>query len=316
MAYNSRPQNRMRVAIIGRSELLYDTALKLKESGFIITCILTAKEAPEYMRTSKHYEDLSKKWGIPFMQSVNIAECRNFLINSQSDIAVSINYSGIIPQNIIDLFKLGILNAHGGDLPRYRGNACQAWAILNGEPRIGLCIHKMIGEELDSGDIIARDFLDIDDTTKVTEIWDWMHKRVPQLCLNAMKRLTTDANYILEAQSKDPTDALRCYPRKPQDGKIDWKQSALQILRLINASNKPYSGAFCNFDGRQFIIWSAEVVLNYENFVAIPGQVTKIDDDNIEVACGEGKLKILMAEFEGNVGLPSSWIKSIRQRLS
>ena len=38
---------------------------------------------------------------------------------------------------------------------RYRGNACQAWAILNGE-KISLCIHKMIGGELDSGDIITR----------------------------------------------------------------------------------------------------------------------------------------------------------------
>ena len=58
-------------------------------------------------------------------------------------------------------------NAHGGDLPRYRGNACQAWAIINGENKIGLCIHKMIGGELDISDIIARDFLKIDLGTKL-----------------------------------------------------------------------------------------------------------------------------------------------------
>ena len=38
-------------------------------------------------------------------------------------------------EEVIDFFELGILNAHGGDLPRYRGNACQAWAIINGEER-------------------------------------------------------------------------------------------------------------------------------------------------------------------------------------
>ena len=68
------------------------------------------------------------------------------------------NYTGIIPQSIIDIFQYGILNAHGGDLPRYRGNARQAWAH-NGEKSIGLCIHKMIGGEIDMcGDIIARDY--------------------------------------------------------------------------------------------------------------------------------------------------------------
>lgn len=69
---------------------------------------------------------------------------------------MSLNYSSIISQKVIDLFPLGILNAHGGDLPKYRGNACQAWAILNGETKIGLCIHSMIGGEVDNGNIIDR----------------------------------------------------------------------------------------------------------------------------------------------------------------
>ena len=78
---------------------------------------------------------------------------------------------------------MGILNAHGGDLPRYRGNACQAWAILNGEEKIGLCIHKMIGGELDSGNIIAKEFLKIDINTKVTQVWGWMSTSIPKLFL-------------------------------------------------------------------------------------------------------------------------------------
>jgi methionyl-tRNA formyltransferase len=74
---------------------------------------------------------------------------------SRSDIAVSINYTGVLPQGVIDLFPIGVLNAHGGDLPRYRGKACQAWAIINRESRIGLCIQKMIGGELDSGEVFG-----------------------------------------------------------------------------------------------------------------------------------------------------------------
>lgn len=233
-----------------------------------------------------------------------------------ADIAVSINYTGVVPQSVIDLFRLGVLNAHGGDLPRYRGNACQAWAILNGEERIGLCIHKMIGGELDSGDIIARDYLPIDHRTKVTQAWDWMARRVPILMVEAVEQLANDLDYILERQSKDPKAALRCYPRKPEDGRIDWNKPALDVLRLVNASNKPHAGAFCEFDGDKLIIWDAEPVEDGEIFCAVPGQITKIGDGFVEVACASGKLKLLVVEFQEQSTAPSSFIRSIRRRFA
>ena len=115
---------------------------------------------------------------------------------------MSINYTGVIPQTIIDLFDNGILNAHGGDLPRYRGNACQAWALINGEERIGLCIHKMIGGELDSGDIIARDYMNVTYNTKISEVWNWMEDRTPVLIEDAIEAIAKNPNFILEQQSR------------------------------------------------------------------------------------------------------------------
>jgi methionyl-tRNA formyltransferase len=92
----------------------------------------------------------------------------NFLKDAGEEIAVSINETGVIPQEVIDLFPLGILNAHGCDLPKYTGNTCQVWAFLNGEKRISLGIHRMIGGEFDRGDIITRDYLSIDHNAKAT----------------------------------------------------------------------------------------------------------------------------------------------------
>ena len=211
----------MKIAIIGRSEVLYDTALELMNMGHEIVCILTAKEAPEYTRTAQDYRELAQKWGIPFSQGPKISEQKEFLSGTLADIAVSINYTGVVPQSVIDLFPMGVLNAHGGDLPRYRGNACQAWAIINGEKKIGLCVHKMIGNELDSGDIIARDYLPIGINTKIGEVWAWIVSQTPKLMVEAINNLTIDSNYILERQSKDIKSALRCYPRKPEDGRIE-----------------------------------------------------------------------------------------------
>tara|TARA_B100000686_G_scaffold320271_1_gene371765 strand:- start:119 stop:1039 length:921 start_codon:yes stop_codon:yes gene_type:complete len=306
----------MRIAIIGRTEILYDAAIFLRNSGHEITCILTAKEAPEYARSLNDFMALANSWGIPFAAGSNIIEHADFLRDSNSEIAVSVNYTGIVPQSIIDLFPLGILNAHGGDLPRYRGNACQAWAILNGEDRIGCCIHKMIGGQLDNGDIILKEYLNIDQNTKITAIWDWLNETIPGLILKAIEKLSVAPHYILESQSKNPEDILRCYPRRPEDGKICWEQSAIAILRLINASNKPYAGAFCDYEGETMIVWDAEIVGDEEIFCAVPGQVIRIHRHSIDIACGRGKLRLNDVEIDGVTGAPARWIKSTRKRLN
>jgi methionyl-tRNA formyltransferase len=305
----------MKIAVIGRTEILYDTIGLLLEGGHTITSIITSKEAPEYTKTSSDYESLATALGVPFSSTAQILDAYAMLKDSGAEVAVSFNYPGIIPSLVTELFPLGILNAHGGDLPRYRGNACQAWAILNGEEKIGLCIHRMIGDELDSGDIIARDYFLIDQRTKVTKVWEWLHKRIPELFLEVISKLLTDPSYIIEAQSKKQEDVHRCYPRKPEDGHIDWRKSAVNVLRLINASNKPYAGAFCYFEGNFFIIWDAEVVGEYEDFSAVPGQVTKIGEGFVEVACFDSKIRIRSAECAGRVDAPTYWIKSIRKRL-
>ncbi len=306
----------MRVAIIGRTETLYETAIQLKELGFEIAVIVTAKESLEYTKTQEDYRSLAESWHVPFFSTSRIETLLDQLRELPLiDVAVSLNYSGVLSQSIIDIFPLGVLNAHGGDLPKYRGNACQAWAIINGEERIGLCVHRMIGGELDSGDIITRDYLPIEIDTKVTEVWDWMGKRIPCLFIEALNKLTDNQNYILEKQSLDPIHHLRCYSRRPEDGLIDWKLSAIDIVRLVNACNKPYSGAYCYFQSQKLTIWDA-VLAKPENFLAIPGQVTMVGKDFIEVATGDGKIRINSMELEGNIVVPSEVVRSTRNRLS
>lgn len=306
----------MRIAIIGRTEVLYDTARLLMEDGHEIALVITAKEAPEYTRTAEDFKALAKECAAPFMQTAKIIESLEFIKSQRKiDVAVSINYSGIIPQEIIDCFSMGILNAHGGDLPRYRGNACQAWAILNGEDKIGLCVHRMIGGELDNGDIIARDFYPLSLDTKITNVMEWVTKETPRLYRDALSQLSKNATYVLERQSKDPKDALRCYPRKPEDGRINWYQTAEQIIRLINASSKPYAGAFCTWGGKKMVVWEARLAPD-ENFMAVPGQVAEIGPGYIDVTTGSGKIRVTSVSFDDAVVTPDNLIKSIRERLS
>ena len=82
-----------------------------------------------------------------------------------------------------------------------------------------------------------------------------------------------------------------------------------------NASNKPYSGAFCNFKGQKLHIWDAEPVYDGEQFCAMFGQVTRIDGETVEVACGDGKIRLIQVEYNGEVCAPSALIQSTRYRL-
>ena len=175
----------------------------------------------------------------------------------------------------------------------------------------------MIGGEVDSGNVIDREYLDIDINTKITTIYKWFNQKIPQMFLSSVQKLEKEPSYVLEVQSKNPKDALRCYPRIPEDGKINWNKSNIEILRLINASNKPYGGAYCFYEDKRLIIWDAELFEDDEIYLSEVGQVANIEKDgSIVVISGNGKLKINEIEYDDFIGSPNVKIKSIRKRLS
>lgn len=308
----------MKIALIGRTEILLETAEKLISRGHKIPIIITCKEAAEYKKTTKDFEYFSKKINAKYIctQKINTNDIVQSIKKSNADIGISMNFCGIIDTKIIDIFKHGILNAHAGDLPKYRGNAVLAWALINGEKRIGLCIHKMVGNELDSGDIIIRKYYNnVTLNTKIRQLYTWIEKEIPMMFCEAIELLENDENYILEKQSKNSKDILRCYPRLPEDAKIDWNKSNIEILRLINASSYPFDGAYSEYDGKIIKILDAEIYNDNEIYSAVPGQIAIINNNEVVVITGKGKLVIKEIKINDIVIRPTSIIKSIRTRL-
>ena len=160
----------MKIAIIGRTEVLFDTTVNLRESGHEIVCILTAKEAPEYTKTAADFRALSESWDIPFAHSPKISEFEDFLRSTGADIGVSINYPGIIPQGIINIFPFGMLNAHGVIYPDIEGMPVKHGRLSMVKRKLVCVFTRWLGGELDSGDIIARDYMEIDDQIKIAEV--------------------------------------------------------------------------------------------------------------------------------------------------
>lgn len=288
----------MKVAAIGRSEILFDAVLELQSAGHEVCLIVTSRPAPEYLRTAEDFVELAKSIGAKFIYTTGATDevIESIKKIPEMDIGVSFNHTAILDESMIGLFKHGILNAHGGDLPRYRGNACQAWAIINGEEQIGLCVHKMVPDCIDVGPIIAREYYPLSIEVSVGEVWKWISRRTPVLFAQALSNLAKDPQYQIDYASAESEASLRCYPRRPEDGLIDWAHEPEKIVRLIKASGRPYQGAFSFADGRKVRIWDAQIYPDDENFLAIPGQVALIKGSEVVVIARGGK--VLLTDFE------------------
>jgi len=290
----------LKVALIGRTRVLLETAELILKQGHTIPLVWTCKAEPYYGVNEGDFKELANRIGALYVSNVQINKPQNVdLIRHVScDVALSVNWPTLVSQAVIDCFSYGVLNAHAGDLPRYRGNAPLNWAILNGEETVGLCIHKMV-PELDAGPMLVRTRKPLTRDTYISDLYDWLYDRAPTMFLEAVNGLA--AGTIEETlQPSDPQKALRCYPRRPEDGRIDWSRSVEHVYRLIRASSRPFTGAFSAIEGeRRVTIWRAQPEQSLGAFLAIPGQVCgRVDGDPI-VACGDGMIRLLEIEITG-----------------
>jgi methionyl-tRNA formyltransferase len=226
----------------------------------------------------------------------------------------------VIGPDAIAAFRYGVFNAHAGDLPRYRGNACPNWAILNGEERRGVCVHRMTPGVLDSGPILGRRFLPLTEDAYIGDVYDWLETAIPELFVEVVRGLEA-GTAVEQHPSPNPADGLRCYPRRPEDSEIDWERSATDVLRLIRASSHPFAGAYSCLEGRdKLTVWRA---VRYEHagpYLAVPGQILlragQTEGDPV-VSCGQGAIRLVDLSMENVHGAEAAALvtKSLRNRL-
>ena len=200
-------------------------------------------------------------------------------------------------------------------MPRYRGNACPNWAILNGETRIGLCVHKMAPGAVDAGPIVLKRFFELDDSRDIGDVYRWLEQAVPQMFIEAVNAIER-GDVVLQEQPADPSLSLRCFPRRPEDGAIDWRAASDAVLRLVRASSRPFRGAFASLEGDRVIrIWRAEAYSLGYPYNAVPGQVLQRDEAGVVIACGSGSIRIKEATFDDGTDAIPAVASSLRNRL-
>ncbi|MGF2033932.1 MAG: methionyl-tRNA formyltransferase [Nostoc sp. CmiVER01] len=220
----------------------------------------------------------------------------NFIQNAQPDLLWVTDYRYLLPLSLLQLAPLGAVNLHPSLLPKYRGRAPLNWAILQGERELGLTAH-FIDNGTDTGDIIEQIRFELSPTQDVGDALEIIYPIYQKLTRIVLKYFQTGK---IPRKPQNHSQATIFPARKPQDGLINWQQTASSIHNLIRAVAKPYPGAFTYFGNWNITIWKACVESSFHK--ATPGQILSVSlDKQFCVACGEGILRVLDFTIEPQI---------------
>ncbi len=304
----------MKVGLIGRTHFLLEAAQKLVKEGVDVPFVYTMKSESYYRAHPNDFEGFARNIGSQYFCGPQLISMREQIARLGAQVVISMNWGALIPSPVLKSFPLGIINAHAGDLPRYKGNACPNWAILNNESHVTMTTHLMT-EELDSGPILMQQRFPLTRETYITDSYEWFDEIIPKLlCDSALGLLR---NTLIPRKQDPGIRSLRAFPRRPDDAKIDWRSSAQEILALIRASSRPFMGAFSFLEGvRKVIIWRAAIYEPKYDYLAVPGQVCLSSSGCPVIATGDGMLVLQDCSVDSLSHIESSKIilRSLRNR--
>ena len=198
----------------------------------------------------------------------------------------SFYYRHMLPISILTQASAGAYNMHGSLLPKYRGRVPINWAVLHGEEKTGATLHEMVAKP-DAGSIVAQTAVPIlpDDTA---------HEVFGKVVVAAEMTLWNVLPEMLAGHSPRLPNILAegSYfgGRKPEDGRIDWQQTAQQIYNLHRAVAPPYPGAWTLLGGATFVIGAAR--LSARSYPGLRPGLAVVDNTIVGIAGDGGALAI------------------------
>lgn len=285
-----------RILFFGYSEVGYECLSLLLKRGDNVVALVTHEDNPNEKIWFKTPALAAREKNIPVLTpaSVNTPEWREKIAALQPDLILSVYYRNMIGTKILDMARLGAFNMHGSLLPKFRGRAPINWAVLHGEKRIGMTLHRMV-KAPDAGAIVDQEGVELSprDSAEVA-----FRKVLP--CARHILSRQIDALLVGKAKETPQNEADATYfgGRKPEDGRIDWTQSSRQIFNLIRAVTDPYPGAFVEIGTSRLMVWWAEPMsVATVGRKGKPGEVLSVDP--LVVASGDGSLELTRIEWRG-----------------
>ncbi len=285
-----------RIVFMGTPDFAVPPLIALREAGMEIVGVITQPDRRKGRGkkvTPPPVKETAVSLGLPVFQPVdpNAEEAARLLTELSPDVIITAAFGCILRENVLNLPPLGCLNLHASLLPKYRGAAPVAWAIMNGESETGVTVMKM-DAGMDTGPILATRVIPIltDDTTET------LTRRLAEIGADLLiETLRSWVEGRLTPVPQDNARATYAPPLKKSDGKIDWTWPADRIERMIRAM-VPWPGAFTRLDGKYLKILRAKVVQAPRE---LPAGHAWVEDAQWLVGTGSGALSLLEVQLEG-----------------
>lgn len=222
------------------------------------------------------------------VSDVNDDDILSMLQSLELDLLMVIGWSRMCGPRFRATARLGALGYHPTLLPAMRGRAALAWTLLLDVRRTGGTLFWLT-DEVDAGDIAAQRAFDLAGTERLQDLMDSQYGVLAQMVAELAVQLEGGERPARPQQHEDATYVAH---RTPDDGRIDWSSSAIDIERLVRAVSAPYPGAFTFWRGERLIVHAAAVTAR-PDWHAQVGQVFAYARAHPIVRCGSGDLVLL-----------------------
>jgi len=296
----------VRVVFAGTPALALPALRATAEGGRELLAVLTQPDRPAgrglRLRPSP-VKEVALLAGVRVLDPPRPKDVRATLEALRPDVIVVVAYGHILRPWLLALPPLGCVNLHFSLLPRHRGPAPVAWAILEGDAQTGVSTMRL-DEGVDTGPVFLREAVAIrDDDTQ-----DSLGARLADVGARLLGRTLEGLARGDLAPTPQPRDgATHARRLEAADGRLDWSRSAREIDRRVRGLT-PWPGTFTTWRDRTLKIHAVAV----REGSAAPGAVRR-EGGAVLVGTGEGLLELRRVQPEGKAVLEAiAWARGAR----
>ncbi|MHC1653483.1 methionyl-tRNA formyltransferase [Stenotrophomonas maltophilia] len=249
--------------------------------------------------------------GIPVYQpeSLKGEAAQQQLRDLQPDLMVVVAYGLILPKAVLAIPTHGCWNVHASLLPRWRGAAPIQRAIQAGDAKTGVCLMQMEAG-LDTGPVLLHQELPIAATDTGGQLHDKLAELGAQVLSDGLGLLRAGIKPIARPQPEQ--GVTYAHKLDKAEAKLDWAQDAAALARTVRAFN-PWPIAEATLAGERVRIHGA-LALDLAHGQA-PGTVLAAGRDGIDIACGQGALRLRVLQREGGKAITAADYLNARRDL-